>query len=209
MKPSIIVKSLLGTAALTLPLIASAASTFTSGAGTLTATATVNFTVVIPQFLYLRVGTGSAYATGTLATQNTTDLITFSPAVGTVGNGTAVAGVGGDLPGGGVETAAILGNGGNVTLVAGVTGALSDGAGDSISFTQITTAAAANAEATLLAAPPLTDTTSSETVPATNKIVKADAKWTFSYSNTVTPAAGTYGGSAGNNGIVTYTATML
>ena len=208
MKTSIVLKGLLGTAALTLPLIASAASTFTSGAGTLNATATVNFTVVIPQFLYLRVGTGSAYATGTLATQNTTDLITFSPAVGAVGNGTAVAGVGGDLAGG-IETAAILGNGGNVTLVAGVTGALSDGAGDSISFTQITTAAAANAEATLLAAPPLTDTTSSETVPATNKIVKADAKWTFSYSNTVTPAAGTYGGSAGNNGIVTYTATML
>ncbi|HEY4968584.1 MAG TPA: hypothetical protein VII35_01685 [Steroidobacteraceae bacterium] len=208
MKTSIVLKSLLGTAALTLPLVASAASTFTSGAGTLTATATVNFTVVIPQFLYLRVGTGSAYATGTLTTAGGTDLITFSPAVGAVGNGTAVAGVGGDLAGG-IETAAILGNGGNVTLVAGVTGALSDGAGDSISFTQITTAAGANAEATLLAAPPLTDTTSSETVPATNKIVKADAKWTFSYSNTVTPAAGTYGGSAGNNGIVTYTATML
>jgi hypothetical protein len=208
MKTSIVLKGLLGTAALTLPLLASAASTFTSGAGTLNATATVNFTVVIPQFLYLRVGTGSAYSTGSLATVNTTDLITFSPAVGTVGNGTAVAGVGGDLTGG-VETAAILGNGGNVTLVAAATGQLSDGAGDSISFTQITTAAAANAEPTLLAAPPLSDTTSSETVTATNKIVKADAKWTFSYSNTVTPAAGTYGGSAANNGIVTYTATML
>jgi hypothetical protein len=208
MKTSIVLKGLLGTAALTLPLLASAASTFTSGAGTLNATATVNFTVVIPQFLYLRVGTGSAYSTGTLATVNTTDLITFSPAVGAVGNGTAVAGVGGDLTGG-VETAAILGNGGNVTLVAAATGQLSDGAGDSISFAQITTAAAANAEPTLLAAPPLSDTTSSETVTATNKIVKADAKWTFSYSNTVTPAAGTYGGSAANNGIVTYTATML
>jgi hypothetical protein len=209
MKTSIVLKSLLGSAALTLPLIASAASTFTSGAGTLNATATVNFTVVIPQFLYLRVGTGSLYATGTLATVNTTDLITFSPAVGAVGNSTAVAGVGGDLPGGGVETAAILGNGGNVTLVAAATGALSDGAGDSISFTQITTTAAANAEPTLLAAPPLSDTTSSETVPATGKIVKADAKWTFSYLNSVTPPAGTYGGSAANNGIVTYTATML
>jgi hypothetical protein len=209
MKTSIVLKSLLGSAALTLPLIASAASTFTSGAGTLNATATVNFTVVIPQFLYLRVGTGSLYATGTLATVNTTDLITFSPAVGAVGNGTAVAGVGGDLPGGGVETAAILGNGGNVTLVAAATGSLSDGAGDSIPFTQITTTAAANAEPTLLAAPPLSDTTSSETVPATGKIVKADAKWTFSYLNSVTPPAGTYGGSAANNGIVTYTATML
>jgi len=209
MKTSIALKLLLGAGALTLPLIASAASTFTSGAGTLNATATVNFTVVIPQFLYLRVGTGSSYSTGALTTVNTTDLITFSPAVGAVGNGTAVAGVGGDLPGGGVETAAIIGNGGNVTLVAAATGQLSDGAGDSISFTQITTAATPNAEPTLLAAPTLSDTTSSETVPATNKIVKADAKWTFSYSNTVTPAAGTYGGSGANNGIVTYTATML
>jgi hypothetical protein len=208
MNISIALKSLMGTAALTLPLVASAASNFTSGAGTLNATASVNFTVVIPHFLYLRVGTGSAYATGTLATAGATDLITFSPAVGAVGNGTAVAGVGGDLAGG-VETAAIIGNGGNVTLVAAATGALSDGAGDSISFTQITTAAAANAEATLLAAPPLNDTTSSETVTAVNKVVKADAKWTFSYANTVTPAAGTYGGSGANNGIVTYTATML
>jgi hypothetical protein len=208
MKTSIVFKSLLGTAALALPLIASAASTFTSGAGTLTATATVNFTVVIPQFLYLRVGAGSSYSTGTLATVAGTDLITFTPAVAAVGNGTAVVGVGGDLTGG-VSTAAIIGNGGNVTLVAATTGALSDGAGNSISFTQITTAATANAEAALLAAPPLTDTTSSETVTAVNKVVKADAKWTFGYANTVTPVSGTYGGSVANNGIVTYTATML
>jgi hypothetical protein len=208
MKTSIALKSLMGTAALTLPLIASAGSSFTSGAGTLTATATVNFSVVIPQFLYLRVGAGSSYSTGALTTVAGTDLITFSPAVAAVGNSTVVAGVGGDIPGG-TETAAIIGNGGAVTLVASATGPLSDGAGDSISFTQITTAATANAEATLLLAPTLSDTTSSETVPATNKIVKADAKWTFSYANTVTPAAGTYGGSGANNGIVTYTATML
>jgi hypothetical protein len=209
MKTSIVLKSLLGTAALTLPLIASAASTFTSGAGTLTATAQVNFTVVIPHFLYLRIGTGSAYATGTLANGGGTDLITFSPAVGAVGNGTAVAGVGGDLAGG-VETAAIIGNGGAVTLVASATGALSDGAGDTIPFTQITTGAAANTVGyATLAAPPLSNTTSTETVPAVGKVVQADAKWTFGYANTVTPPAGTYGGSGANNGIVTYTATML
>jgi len=209
MNISIALKSLMGAAALTLPLVAYAGSSFTSGAGNLTATATVNFSVVIPQFLYLRVGAGSSYSTGTRATVAGTDLITFSPAVAAVGNGTAVVGVGGDIPGGGIETAAIIGNGGNVTLVAATTGQLSDGAGDSISFTQITTAATANAEATLLAAPPLNNTTSSETVTAVNKVVKADAKWTFGYANTVTPAAGTYGGSVANNGIATYTATML
>jgi hypothetical protein len=208
MNISIALKSLMGAAALTLPLVASAGSSFTSGAGNLTATATVNFSVVIPQFLYLRVGAGSSYSTGALTTVAGTDLITFTPAVAAVGTGAAVAGVGGDLTGG-VSTAAIIGNGGNVTLVAATTGQLSDGAGDSISFTQITTGATPNAEATLLAAPPLNDTTSSETVTAVNKVVKADAKWTFGYANTVTPAAGTYGGSVANNGIVTYTATML
>jgi hypothetical protein len=211
MNISIALKGLLGTAALTLPLIASAASTFTSGTGTISASAAVNFTVVIPQFLYLRVGSGSAYA-GTpsvLSTVATTDLITFSPAVGTVGNGTAVPGTGGDLTGG-VETAAIVSNFGNVTLVATATGALSDGAGDSIPFTQITTAATQLNSTTPLPAPVLSNGTSSTvtlTAPAT-KILTQDAKWTVSYANSVTVPSGTYGGTAALNGTVTYTATM-
>jgi hypothetical protein len=211
MNISIALKGLLGTAALTLPLIASAASTFTSGTGTISASAAVNFTVVIPQFLYLRVGSGSAYA-GTpavLSTVATTDLITFSPAVGTVGNGTAVPGTGGDLTGG-VETAAIVSNFGNVTLVATATGALSDGAGDSIPFTQITTASSQLTSTTPLPAPVLSNGASSTvtlTAPGT-KIITQDAKWTFSYANTVTAPSGTYGGTAALNGTVTYTATM-
>jgi hypothetical protein len=198
----------LAASALMLPLIASAASTVTTGTGTITATATVNFTVVIPQYLYLRVGTGSSYTTGALTTVGTTDLITFSPAVGSVGNGTAVAGVGGDLTGG-VETAAVLGNGGNVTLTAAATGPLTDSTGDTIPFTQITTAAAANTTGyTTLAAPALSNTSSSETITATNKVVKADAKWTFSYANSTAEPAGTYGGTTALNGVVTYTASM-
>jgi hypothetical protein len=208
MNISIALKSLLGAAALALPLVASASSTVTTGAAGLTATATVDFQVVIPQFLYLQVGTGSAYTTGTLTTVNTTDVITFTLAPGTVGNGTAVAGTGGDLAGGG-EIAAILGNGGSVTLTATETGALSDGNGDSIAYSQITTNAAANtAGYATLAAPSLATTPSSELVPATGKIVQADAKWTFSYANSVAAPAGTYGGTAANNGTVTYTATM-
>jgi hypothetical protein len=208
MNTSMALKVLLGTAALTLPLIASAASTVTTGTGTITAAAQVNFSVVIPQYLYLRVGTGSSYTTGALTTVATTDLITFTPAVGTVGNGTAVAGVGGDLTGG-VETAAVLGNGGNVTLTAAATGPLTDAAGDTIPFTQITTAAAANtATYSTLAAPALSNTSSSETITATNKVVQADAKWTFSYANSAAEPAGTYGGTSALNGIVTYTASM-
>jgi hypothetical protein len=210
MKVSIALKTLLGTAALTLPLMATAASTYSTGTATLTATAQVDFSVVVPKILYLRVGTGSAYTTGALSTVNTVDLITFSPAVGSVGNGTAVAGTGGDLTGG-IETAAVVSNSGNVTLVATASGALSDGAGDTIPFTQITTAAAANTAAyTLLPAPVLSNGTSSTvtlTAPA-SKTIAADAKWTFSYANSVTVPGGTYGGVNANNSRVVYTATM-
>jgi len=210
MRNPIVTKALLVSAAVALPLVASAASTFSSGPGAQTATATVNFEVYIPQTLYLRVGTGSAYP-GSLATNNSTDLITFSPAVGTVGNSTPVAGVGGDL-GGGVETAAVISNGGNVTLTATAAAAgLSDGNGDFIPFSQITTAATAlTGTYTLLPAPVLTNGTSTSVLLTASaaKVVQADAKWTFGYANTTAYASGTYGGVGVNNSLVTYTATM-
>ena len=114
MKTSMALKSLLGAGALLLPLMVSAESNVQTGTATAApgATAHVDFSIVIPKILYLRVGTGSAYTSGTLTSANTIDLITFSPAAGTVGNGTAVAGTGGDLTGG-VETAAIVSNSGN------------------------------------------------------------------------------------------------
>ncbi len=113
MTTSVALKSLLGAAALTLPLLAFGESNLQTGTTALTATAHVDFSIVIPKILYLRVGTGSTYtgATPSLSSVGTIDAITFSPAAGTVGNGTAVAGVGGDLTGG-VETAAIVSNSG-------------------------------------------------------------------------------------------------
>jgi hypothetical protein len=211
MKTSIALKSLLGAGALTLPLMAFAESNVQTGAaaGSPGATVHVDFSVVIPKILYLRVGTGSTYSSGALTSVNTVDLITFSPAAGTVGNGTAVAGTGGDLTGG-VETAAIVSNSGNVTLNATASGALSDGNGDSIPFTQITTAATTLTSTTQLPAPVLSNGTSSNvvlTAPATKLIVQ-DAKWTYSYANTSNVPAGTYGGVNVNNSRVVYTATM-
>lgn len=212
MKISIALKSLLGAGALTLPLMAFAESNVQTGAATAApgATAHVDFSVVIPKILYLRVGAGSSYSTGALTSVNTIDLITFSPAAGTVGNGTAVAGIGGDLSGG-VETAAIVSNSGSVTLNATATGALGNGSGDSIPFTQITTASSALTSATSLPAPVLTNGTSSNvllTVPPLAKLIVQDAKWTYSYANAATVPAGTYGGVNVNNSRVTYTATM-
>lgn len=211
MKTSIALKSLVGAGALMLPLMTFAESTVQTGAATAApgATAHVDFTIVIPKVLYLRVGTGSAYATGALTSVNTIDLITFSPAPGTVGNGTAVAGTGGDLTGG-VETAAIVSNSGTVTLNATAGGALSDGNGDTIPFTEITTAATTLTSGTALPAPVLTNGTSSNvvlTAPATKLIVQ-DAKWTYKFANSANVPAGTYGGVNVNNGRVVYTATM-
>lgn len=211
MKICIAMKTLIGAAAITLPLMAQAESNVATGAGTLTATAHVNFSVVIPRVLYLRVGTGSTYtgATPALSSLATQDTITFSPAIGAVGNGTAVAGTGGDLNNG-VETAAIVSNAGSVTLTATAAGALSDGAGDTIPYTQITTTSAALTSTTALPAPTLSNTTSNSvvlTAPA-SKLITEDAKWTFSYANAVTAPGGTYGATTANNGQITYTATV-
>jgi hypothetical protein len=210
MNTSIAMKSMLGAGALMLPLLAFAESNVQTGAATASpgATAHVDFSIVIPKILYLRVGAGSAYTTGTLSSVNTVDLITFSPAAGTVGNGTAVAGTGGDLTGG-VETAAIVSNSGNVTLSSTANAAgLSDGNGDNILFTQITTTASTLTSGTALAAPALgTAGTVVLTAPA-SKLITQDAKWTYSYANTVNAPAGTYGGVNLNNGRVVYTATM-
>jgi hypothetical protein len=211
MKISTALKALAGAAVVMLPLTATAESTFSTGAAALSSSARVDFQVTIPKILYLRVGAGSAYP-GTLATVGTIDAVTFSPAAGVVGNGSAVSGAGGDLTGG-VSTAAIISNSGNVTLNAVAAGAgLSDGAaGDFIPFTQITTTAAALTGGwTLLPAPILINGTSANvvlTAPAT-KVITADARWTFAYANTTTPPAGTYGGVNTNNSRVTYTATM-
>ncbi len=44
------------------------------------------------------------------------------------------------------------------------------------------------------------------TAPAT-KVIKADARWTYSYANTIASPAGTYGGVNVHNSRVVYTAS--
>ena len=209
MKAAVALRTWLGAASLALPLMAAAESNVQTGAGVLAAQAHVDFRIVIPQILYLRVGTGSNYTTGVLANNAVKDLIRFAPTAAQVGNGAAVAGTGGNLAGG-AETAAIIGNGGNITLKATSTGALRDAAGASIAFTQIKTAVSAAFYPTLLPAPVLQNGASANiviTAPA-SKVIRADAKWTYTYANTSVPAAGTYGGVNIRNGRVLYTATM-
>lgn len=183
--------------------VANAESNYQTGAGALTATAHVDFSIVIPKTLYLRVGTGTANATNAAV-----NLVTFTVPAANVGDSTVISGTGGDLTGG-VVTAAVKGNSGNITLTATAPAAISDGAGDSIDWSEITTTAAANTTATTLAAPTLTtSSTTSVALTATGKVVNQDAKWTYQYANSTIPAAGTYGGVNTNNSRVTYSVSL-
>lgn len=182
-------KILAASVALSLPLAASAESNFTTGGGaSITATARVNFSVVIPKFVGLQVGTGNPFIPDA-----TIDTVSFAPLAASVGNSTPVAGTGGNL-GLGAVTVRVVGNNGNMTLGA-VSGnpTLLSGT-DTIAWTQIAVATTGST-----AHPPING--AALTYTATGKIVNATGTWTYSYLNSVTPPAGTY------TGQVTYTAT--
>jgi hypothetical protein len=193
-----------------IPLLCEAESNVNSGAASpLRASAHVDFQITIPKFIYLRVGTGTGTVTGGLGVNGTIDLITFAPTAATVGNGVAVAGTGGDL-GGGVETAVLVSNHGNVTLSSTTLGSLSDGAGDTLSYSTITTVASRLTTAPMLQPPALADgaTTSRNIAAGAAKVIRRDAKWTYTYTNANRPPGGSYGGVNTNNGRVTYTASV-
>ena len=203
--------------ALALPGLALAESqTVNPAAGGSTATGKLDFKVVIPAVLYLRVGTGNSIA----GVNNTTvDKVTFDVPAANIGDSTVVDGSFGDLGNGEVTVRVFSNVGTNVTLNSATTGRLSNGT-DLIPWTAITVAAAADPA-------PLTGWTNtgithptfnnaiaggnsaSVTLTASSKIVRQQGKWTFKYANDTVYPAGTYGDTAANNGRVTYTATQL
>lgn len=176
-----------GALALTLPVIARAESRITTGTGTITAQARVNFSITIPRFIFLQVGTGTL-----LAANTTIDTISFAPAVSVVGNGTAVTGSGGNLGSGGV-TVRIIGNAGNVSLGAAGPANLTSGS-NTIPWTQISAAITGGATH-----PTINGTNAN--FGASNGAVNINGTWVYSYLNSVTPGSGTF------TGQVTYTAT--
>jgi hypothetical protein len=194
------------------PLVCSAESNIQTTSGQ-TATAHVDFQITVPKFLFLRVGTGSSYTTGSFTAVNTIDPITWTLTTANVGTG-SLAGTGGDIAPAGTETAALICNSGNaVTFTSTTAGPLTDTTADTIDYANITVAPVAlTAGYTLLTPPALVNgATTTTTVNGAGHVVKADAKWTYSYANSTVPAGGVYGGGgAGNtgNGRVTYTATM-
>jgi len=186
--------------ALCASLPANAESTTVTGNGALSTTAHVDFSVVIPRFLSFRVGTAGA---------GNIDLITFTVLAANVGNATPVAGVGGDV-GGGAENVVVKGNGGQITITetnsSGGLG-LQNGAGDTIPYSQITTA---SSDAANLPAPVLSNAASNTAQPVLNagNVTNRSAVWTYAYANGAIVGAGTYGGVNTNGGRVTYTASM-
>jgi hypothetical protein len=218
MRISTVIKALLAVTAAT-PLLCHAESNLqTGGPGALTATAHVDFTITIPKFLFLRVGTGTGainaagiFTVGNApATLGTIDPITWALTPAQVGTG-ALPGAGGDQTGG-VETAIVVANNGAVTLTSTTGGALNDGAaGDTISWSQITTTATHNNTVAVLQAPTLLDSGNGSVTVNPNfgtKVVAQDAKWAYSYLNATVPPAGTYGGVGVQNGRVVYTASL-
>ena len=208
-------------AAMVLPGLAMAESQSVSPAAapTSTASAKVDFTVVIPAVLYLRVGTGSGIAAANNATINS--LVFNVPATG-IGDGTSVvatAPTDGDLGAGGVSVRVFSNVGTNVELNSNVTGRLTSVAGDTIPWTDINVAVAADPAPivgwtnTGIAHPAFNTTVAggdgtATTLTAVGKVVRQQGRWTFTYGNNTVYPAGTYGTSA-RNGRVTYTATQL
>lgn len=197
---------------LALPVAVSAFSTaaqaeskFVTGTTSLTASANLDFTVTIPKFVYVRIGTGTSMANNT-----SVDNLVYTVPAANVGDGTAISGTGGDLTAGQV-TARVIGNNGTIAFSSTTLGAMSNGAGDSISWSQMNVAVATNTSASALSHPSLVDgsTTSINLTPTSGtKVTNLDAKWTFTYKNQNVVAAGTYGGVNTNNGRVTYAVSM-
>ncbi len=194
---------------------ARAESNFVNGAGT--ATARLNFSIVIPKFLYLQVGTGT-FPTS-VATVDTI-LFDMTSAIGAIGNGTAQAGTGGDQTGGAV-TARVVGNNftAAVNLSATTAGAMGNGSGGTISWSEISVATPTAITVTpaaasvlnhpgTLAAPFADGAATTVSLTPVSRVINQAAKWTFSYKNTNVPPSGTYGSGGGTNGQVTYTIAM-
>ena len=189
-----------------IPAAAHAESKFVTGTGTpLTASANLDFTITIPKFVYVRIGTGSDMATNT-----SVDNLVYTVPAANVGDGTAITGTGGDLTGGQVS-ARVMGNNGTIAFSSTTLGAMNNGAGDTISWSQMDVAVATNTSTTALSHPSLVDgstTTTNLTPNIGTKVTNLDAKWTFTYKNDHVVAAGTYGGVNTRNGRVTYAVSM-
>ena len=216
MKKIILVSSL--ALACALPAASHAESNVNGAAvSTSSVTSRLDFTVVVPSVLFLRIGTGGAIGVaGTII-----DGVTFNVPATNIGDGIAIAGIGGDLTNGAVTVRVFSNFGSAVNLTSSVAGPLTSGP-DTISWAQISVVPSP------LAAPtkgfpvgnivhPAFNTAAAggvgltpTSLSAIARLVRYECQWTYSYSNTNVVPAGIYGATTpGSNGRVTYTATQV
>jgi len=165
------------------PLAAQAESDSDTG-GSPSAAARLNLRVVIPEFLYFRVG----------STGGTIDRITFQPGAAVVGDSSPVSGTGGNAAAGSGASVRLLSNGGLVTIAEtndgggnGLNGTTTD-----ISLTEITV----SSDNSDLDTPTLSDTGGNTILASldggSTAVTNQSAVWTYSYDNTTVPEADTY-----------------
>ena len=178
------------------PLTVMAEATSVNGSTPLSAAARLDFQINIPGILRFRVGSDAGAI----------DLVQFSPSGEDLGNGTDIAGTGGDLTGGEV-TVDLFSNAGQITITptnSGTAG-LESADGDTISYAEILTE---SSDASVLPVPVLSNAggTTSEPPPTSGtRVTNLTESWTYTYDNTAVYPEGTYGG-ATRGGRVTYTA---
>ncbi len=90
---------------------------------------------------------------------------------------------------------------GTINVTATVPASLTDGAGDTIAFSQISWTSGGNADTGAEPFPAGSFTGTSQSVGSFTQNQWAESCWTFSYKNSTVPAAGTY------TGVVLYTVT--
>jgi hypothetical protein len=122
----IILSAITAAIALTAPLAAQAESDFNTGAGPVNVSARVNFSVIIPKYAFIRVGTGTSTPMDDNATVNTitVDFKTAPDAVGNLVERAATAGSG-DI-GNGAVTVQVRGNNGDMVVAATTPGRSAD-----------------------------------------------------------------------------------
>lgn len=166
-----------------------------------------DFIVIIPAFLFFGVGPG---ALTPLVANAGIGAITFTVPATNIGDSSPVAGTGGDAAASAANVR-LIGNSGQITITEsndapggqGLLTAAGFGVDGAIPLSQISTSTSNAA----LGAPTLSNGGGGTSMPTvTNRVTNLSAVWTYSYLNTVTPAAGTYGGDG--RGRVTYTASM-
>ena len=163
------------------------------------ATASVNldFQILIPRYIYFRVGTAGMVNT-----------INFQPSAADMATpGALTNGTGGDAGPGAVNVEVITNAGGTITITptnnSGALGLSDGGIVNYISYDQIGTGDGGH-----ISAPGLSDAGGTPVTIVSAGVTNLSDIWTYTYINPATPpVAGTYGGSL-HGGRVTYTAVL-